>query len=127
MLVGKSESGEMLSEEAVVLVLVVLVVSLPSAREVRVLACVAVSVENWARSSFRSASACSSRVSWRGLSAMSGVEVGGSGAKGSCCDRGCVGGSSVSWDELHHHPMLLIILAINCAISGVCVVVFFDG
>lgn len=112
----------------VVLVLVVVVVvvvvgevgvgeggwSLSEVREVGglVLVWVVVSAVSWARSAVSSASACSSRVSWRGGAVVDGVEVGGSGAGGSLCGGGCVAWSSVACDELHHHPMVLYCLSL---------------
>lgn len=108
MVVGKSESGVM-----GVVSVVVVVGSLPSVRAARGEVWVLVSGENWTRSSARSASVCSSRVSFLGVFAMSGAEMGGSGVGAengvSLCGGDWIGSSSAApWDELHHHPMLLI-------------------
>ena len=79
--------------------------SLPSVRDARVWAWEVISAENWARRSFSSASACSSRVRALGLSAMSGVEGGASVMDAWPGGEGCDCWTSPASDELHHHPI----------------------
>lgn len=89
---------------------------------------VVVSAVSWARRTVSSASACSSRVSWRGGAVVSGAGVGGSKAGGSLCGAGCVGWSSGACDELHHQPMLLNSLSVMDRATGcIFVMVFSDG
>ncbi len=83
--------------------------SLPSVRDARVVVWVADSAESWVRRSLRSASACSSRVSGLGVSAMSGAETGGSAAEalpgGDCGDWSSAGSA-----ELHHQPIFQMMI-----------------